>query len=651
MKKIYAFDFDGTLTSADSLPLFLRFACGTPRFLLGMLLFSPLIALAMLRLYDNGRAKERLLGWFFRGMREDEFNDICLRFANEYGCILRPAAVETIEKVQSEGGEVLIVSASPEKWVQPFFPAVRVLGTQLEIKDGLLTGRFQGKNCHGQEKVSRLLAVYPHRDTYHLTAYGDSGGDRELLRLADEAHYKPFRPDTIPLSPKIHRNEWPVALSVTLWVAVLNLLMLLKYYGVLFPEGEGCDTRNFHLSGFDAITYRVLTDWGPYYDVVRHPLLHWLLYPVYLLNQGLWGLTGLNCAMPLTCLLLVACACYSSVLFYRIARYVVRVGHDDAMLLTWLFFSFAYVMTTFVAPDHFALSLVLLFILLCGSEGKKDGWLFLLTAGVTLTNGAKAVLAMLFTRGRRFWRPRYLLLSLVLPTLLVLGAAWVQHRLFVLPQEQAREQYEKTHRTEIIRQARANHKKYKNAPWVIHKGRPIGYGTPKEGNELSQSLLRWTDVTTPRWDTTVENLLGESIQFHETHMLEDVLVYYRPVLLEYENWWHYLVEGLLVILFLSGCWLGWRSRLLWLLLCWLAIDMTMHIGLGFAINEVYIMSAHWIFIIPLMMGFLFTPRQPSWMLKSARILVSLLTLYLIIYNGWQLIDWMLQPIVPPPFNV
>jgi hypothetical protein len=79
--------------------------------------------------------------------------------------------------------------------------------------------------------------------------------------------------------------------------------------------------------------------------------------------------------------------------------------------------------------------------------------------------------------------------------------------------------------------------------------------------------------------------------------------------------------------------------------------MTMHIGLGFAINEVYIMSAHWIFIIPLMMGFLFTPRQPSWMLKSARILVSLLTLYLIIYNGWQLIDWMLQPIVPPPFNV
>jgi hypothetical protein len=244
-----------------------------------------------------------------------------------------------------------------------------------------------------------------------------------------------------------------------------------------------------------------------------------------------------------------------------------------------------------------------------------------------------------------------LLLSVVLPTLLVLGAAWVQHRLFVLPQEQAREQYEKTHRTEIIRQARANHKKYKNAPWVIHKGRPIGYGTPKEGNELSQSLLRWTDVTTPRWDTTVENLLGESIQFHETHMLEDVLVYYRPVLLEYENWWHYLVEGLLVILFLSGCWLGWRSRLLWLLLCWLAIDMTMHIGLGFAINEVYIMSAHWIFIIPLMMGFLFTPRQPSWMLKSARILVSLLTLYLIIYNGWQLIDWMLQPIVPPPFNV
>ena len=88
---------------------------------------------------------------------------------------------------------MVIISASIDNWVQPFFPSVKVLGTQVEVKDGCLTGRFLTKNCYGQEKVNRLLAVCPDRETYHLTAYGDSRGDKELLAFADVAHYKPFR--------------------------------------------------------------------------------------------------------------------------------------------------------------------------------------------------------------------------------------------------------------------------------------------------------------------------------------------------------------------------------------------------------------------------------------------------------------------------
>jgi HAD superfamily phosphoserine phosphatase-like hydrolase len=96
-------------------------------------------------------------------------------------------------QAQDDGAEVVIVSASIDNWVQPFFANVTVLGTQIEVKDGLLTGRFLTKNCYGQEKVNRILACYPHREDYHLTAYGDSRGDKELLAFADESHYKPFR--------------------------------------------------------------------------------------------------------------------------------------------------------------------------------------------------------------------------------------------------------------------------------------------------------------------------------------------------------------------------------------------------------------------------------------------------------------------------
>jgi phosphoserine phosphatase len=68
-----------------------------------------------------------------------------------------------------------------------------VLGTQVEVIDGKLTGRFLSKNCYGQEKVNRILSLYPNRQEYNLTAYGDSRGDKEMLAFADESHFKPFR--------------------------------------------------------------------------------------------------------------------------------------------------------------------------------------------------------------------------------------------------------------------------------------------------------------------------------------------------------------------------------------------------------------------------------------------------------------------------
>ena len=194
MKKIYAFDFDGTLTTKDSLLAFIRFAKGNFSFVLGFLRYSPLLILMKLGLYPNYKAKQKVFAHFFKGMAIGDFDALCQRFANDYRGLLRPEGVNAIEQAQKEGAEVLIVSASIDNWVQPFFPTVRVVGTQIEVMEGRLTGRFLTKNCYGQEKVERILALYPQRETYELTAFGDSRGDKELLAFANEAHYKPFRP-------------------------------------------------------------------------------------------------------------------------------------------------------------------------------------------------------------------------------------------------------------------------------------------------------------------------------------------------------------------------------------------------------------------------------------------------------------------------
>lgn len=198
MRKIYAFDFDGTLTTKDTLLEFIRFAKGSGQMFRGFLLFSPLLLLMKLHLYPNWKAKQLVFSYFFKGMNIHDFNALCTHFAEQNKHLLRPAGIEKVRQaIEEEQATVLIISASIDNWVRPFFDEIdkkiQVLGTQIETKGDCLTGRFTTKNCYGQEKVNRLTALYPHREAYELIAFGDSKGDKELLDFADKGFYKPFR--------------------------------------------------------------------------------------------------------------------------------------------------------------------------------------------------------------------------------------------------------------------------------------------------------------------------------------------------------------------------------------------------------------------------------------------------------------------------
>ncbi len=201
---IAAFDFDGTLTRRDSLLEFLLFTQGRVRTYLGLLLLSPAMMLMFLGVIDNNRCKEIMLSHFFKGMKMSEFQRLGKAFA-ERVCgtddglspleggqkgFFNPGTCATLGRHLREGHEVYIISASVEQWVKPIAQRLgveNVLCTRLATDaDGRLTGRYQGRNCHGQEKVNRLLEREPERGTYCLYAYGDSGGDREMLSFADE---------------------------------------------------------------------------------------------------------------------------------------------------------------------------------------------------------------------------------------------------------------------------------------------------------------------------------------------------------------------------------------------------------------------------------------------------------------------------------
>ena len=183
-QKIVIFDFDGTLTTNDTLIAFIRYACGNAAFVWGFLLHLPLLVLMKLRLYDNGKCKERVFGHFFRGWTEERFTQACGAFAASHRHLLRQQTINILRQAQQDGARVLIVTASIDRWVQPFFPDVEVLGTQVEVNNGLLTGCFHTPNCYGAEKVRRVEECI--KEASHITAYGDSRGDRELLAWADK---------------------------------------------------------------------------------------------------------------------------------------------------------------------------------------------------------------------------------------------------------------------------------------------------------------------------------------------------------------------------------------------------------------------------------------------------------------------------------
>ncbi len=193
-KKIYVFDFDGTLTTRDTLIDFIRFARGTSWLVRCLLLLLPRIVFMKLGIVDNGQTKQRLFAMCFKDMPTADFDELCHRFAAESQNLKRQATWSVMERAMANGTPVFVVSASVDNWVSPFFSgSVTVIGTKVESENGRLTGRFLTPNCYGAEKVRRLKETLPclvsDRSHYYVIAYGDSRGDKEMFAYADESHY------------------------------------------------------------------------------------------------------------------------------------------------------------------------------------------------------------------------------------------------------------------------------------------------------------------------------------------------------------------------------------------------------------------------------------------------------------------------------
>ena len=190
------FDFDGTLTKHDSLVPFLWSVCGPLRLIRGVIESLPSLLGYALKVVSNDRAKECLLYHTLKGRTVQELSADGQHFAaSRIPGMLRADTMGRLNQHIAAGDVCVLLSASLDMYLRPWALEAGfcdVLCSRLEIDaTGKATGRLEGKNCYGEEKVRRARK-YISKTKYinrNIICYGDTAGDYPILEFSSEGYY------------------------------------------------------------------------------------------------------------------------------------------------------------------------------------------------------------------------------------------------------------------------------------------------------------------------------------------------------------------------------------------------------------------------------------------------------------------------------
>lgn len=431
-----------------------------------------------------------------------------------------------------------------------------------------------------------------------------------------------------------HRETLLVGLLGFIIMASLNVMMLYYHYDLFTKPKVGFWTmfwNHFEVSGFDPYTYILISSWRPLYTLERHPLLAVMMWPFSELNVWLKDVTGINCTIFIVAVLWTFINTISWLLMYRIQRRLLKMNIPNALLLTAFFFSFSHVLLITFTSDHMALSLpcILLSIYLAGKSIEKNRalplWqsipLLFVSTGITLTNMVKVGIADLVTQyGRCSYKQIFCHFLWYLIPLGIIAALY-------FAQEQTTQQKE---RDDSMRTVEARMKRdsvfadsWRDAEKKIAETR--------EKQIVHIGIATNTEYYIDRLPSLYENVFGEGFILHKDYALKDANRH-RPVLVRYDHWWYYGIEAIIVLIFAYGVWCGRREPLVWMSMLMFLFDMLLHVGLNFASADVYIMTAHWAFVIPISIACIF--RRVGNTKKEAvlQAMFLFLTLFLWVHN-------------------
>lgn len=174
--KLDLYDFDGTIYDGDSGVDIVKFALKKrPSLILHLIGSLGIVILYLLKLRTKEEMKNRLFGFLKHFPDTDEF---VAEFweKHEY-------KIKDFWKNKKSHKNDIIISASGHFWLKPIADKYKVkdlFATDVDPK----TGRVNGNNCHGKEKVKIFRKKYPKAEVMKM--YTDSINDLPLIEIAKE---------------------------------------------------------------------------------------------------------------------------------------------------------------------------------------------------------------------------------------------------------------------------------------------------------------------------------------------------------------------------------------------------------------------------------------------------------------------------------
>ncbi|MHA3105406.1 HAD family hydrolase [Acinetobacter sp. ANC 3791] len=200
-KTLALFDFDGTLCLSDSFTQFIFYTLSKRHIIRQGIKILPWIQGYYLNLYPAHAMRTKLYNQMFSQQNLQEIESLASEYSRELLDHLNPVILAQLKQHQDLGHEVAIVSASLDLYLQPIaqYLNVRLICTETEKQQNILTGQYASPDCSGEQKKLRILDSYNLENYDQIYAYGNSHEDKQMLSLA---HY-PFMVGKDRLLPSI----------------------------------------------------------------------------------------------------------------------------------------------------------------------------------------------------------------------------------------------------------------------------------------------------------------------------------------------------------------------------------------------------------------------------------------------------------------